>query len=398
MRAKMSPMPDKADNAPDRGPRTSVEIAQSSGRLRAAPPTLPVATSQGHGPGIAEGRLSIVDIVDVPVPDKEGYMSTAAKMSLADIALALREEQVEARIIHYKAELATSPELDAVTEAMVREFTAIQKAARGSSSMPAAAGDKGQLEIELIQNLKEMLSRIFRPGKLATFCERKLNEVAKRFARLFFESELHDKIRGAKGETKTMRFPSQALFHVLAKHEAEMNQSLEAFTYADPDVAQRAKEKLQLFVKEMRNDFLARTTPELNELLRHLTDVLTAFFIEELPSNVGELAWEVVKEGQLADGGGTSGYKIGRQLFGRFRQAFERRFLQRLVPYAEDEMLKRVRESSSQFREETIRLVADPFIFSETCEIICDAIYDMLYNEGFLDLPNDWRVKLQSGK
>ena len=46
---------------------------------------------------------------------------------------------------------------------------------------------------------------------------------------------------------------------------------------------------------------------------------------------------------------------------------------------------------NSAFRAETLRFVADPQIFSEVCELICDATYDFLYNEGFLDLPSDWR-------
>ena len=70
--------------------------------------------------------------------------------------------------------------------------------------------------------------------------------------------------------------------------------------------------------------------------------------------------------------------------------------MQRLVPYTEDEMLKRVRESMGSFRSETIRFVADPAIFSDVCEVVCDAIYDMLYNFGFLDLPNDWRARLSA--
>ena len=60
----------------------------------------------------------------------------------------------------------------------------------------------------------------------------------------------------------------------------------------------------------------------------------------------------------------------------------------------EDEMLSRVRDSMSQFRSETIRFVADPLIFSDVCEVVCESIYDMLYNDGFLDLPNDWRARL----
>jgi hypothetical protein len=362
---------------------------RSSSRMRAA------TRSGEFGPKSKRG--SVVDGMELPVPSPEGFMSTAAKMSLADIALALREEQVEAKVVKYKEELPTSPELDAVTEALVREFTQIQKHKKSSGHSVAPAYDRTQLEIELIQSLKEMLARIFRPGKLATFCERKLAEVSKRFARRFFESELHDKLREGDGEVlKTMRFASQALFHVLSRHEDSVTQALEAFDYDNDEVFERAKAQYGAFLKEMRNDFLSRTTPELNELVRVLNDVLTRFFTEELPQDVGELAWEVVKEAKLAElEHAQQGYKLSRDLFGRFRQAFDRRFLQRLVPFAEEEMLKRVRAAKTPFREDTIRFVADPFIFSETCEIICDSIYDMLYNDGFLDLPADWRVRLQ---
>jgi hypothetical protein len=58
-------------------------------------------------------------------------------------------------------------------------------------------------------------------------------------------------------------------------------------------------------------------------------------------------------------------------------------------------MLKSVRESKdTAFRAETIRFVADPLIFTEVCEVFCETIYDLLYNDGFLDLPNDWRRRL----
>ena len=60
-------------------------------------------------------------------------------------------------------------------------------------------------------------------------------------------------------------------------------------------------------------------------------------------------------------------------------------------------MLTRVRDQSNQFRTETIRLIADPKIFSEVCEVVCEAVYDMLYNDGFLDLPADWRARLYAG-
>jgi hypothetical protein len=322
-------------------------------------------------------------------------MTTAAKMSLAEFALALRDEQLEAKVVHYKAELETSPELDAVTAQVIAELQDLQAAARRSPpSKPPPMDDRAQLEIELIQSLKTMLMRIFRPGKLATTIERKLGEVAKRFARVFFESELHDKIRGSASELKAMRFPEQALYHALVRFQDPILAQLDRYQFASPKTAARAKEHFHGLVKELRNDFLSRTTPELNLLVKYLNEVLTAFFTEELPPMLGELAWEVVKEARLAHARTTAGYKISATAFAKFRQAFERRFLQRLVPFVEDAMLERVRTGAQEFRAETIRLVADPLIFSDVCEVTCDAVYDMLYNDGFLDLPNDWRARL----
>jgi hypothetical protein len=331
-----------------------------------------------------------------PTPSPEGFMSTAAKMSLADIALQLRDEQLEAKVVHYKAELETSPELDAVTAQVIAEIQTLQKQARSRppASHPPPGQDRAQLEIELIDNLKTMLGRIFRKDKLATTIERKLGETAKRFARVFFESELHEKIRGSADEMKSMRFPEQALFHAFARTQDQIVGYLDAYHYGSPKVQARAKEHFYAILKELRNDFLARTTPELNVLVSYLNEVLIRFFTTELPSQLGELAWEVVKEAKLAEAKTIAGYKISATSFKRFRQAFERRFLQRLVPFVEDHMLEKVREGKQDFRQETIRFVADPLIFSEVCEVICDAVYDMLYNDGFLDLPTDWRARL----
>jgi hypothetical protein len=116
-----------------------------------------------------------------------------------------------------------------------------------------------------------------------------------------------------------------------------------------------------------------------------------------MPTASAELAWEVVKEARLADQPKVTGYKVSSASFEKFRHSFERRFMQRLVSFAEDEMLKRVRESTLNFRVETLRFVADPHIFSDVCDLLCDAVYDLLYNDGFLDLPSDWRTKMRAG-
>jgi hypothetical protein len=341
-------------------------------------------------------KAGVRSVVPMPQPTDDGIMSTRAKMSLADIALQLRDEQLEARIVHYKAELATSPELDKVTEGVVAELKALQKAhgEKGQSSPPMA--DKAQIEIELISNLKQLLARIFRPGELSSTVERKIAESGKRFARLFFESELCEKIQGSSDETKTMHYGAQALYLVLARNHDLLVKQLEAFSYEPTDELEDARRRLEDVIKDQRNAFLGATTPELNALMKHLTEMLKQFFAVELPPAVGELAWEVVKEARLSESRAHAGYKIAADAFPRFRTTFERNFLQRLVTHVEDGLLARVRGKPTEFRAETLRFVADPQIFTDICELVCDAVYDYLYSDGFLDLPDDWRARLRA--
>ncbi len=354
--------------------------------MKAAPPPLP-ARARKPAPPLPR---------PAPVPSDDGTMSTRAKLSLAEIALALREEQVQARVVHYKAHLQTSPELDAITAQVVAELQNLQRAAAGASPAAAHPADRSQLEIELIKNLKVSLARLFQPHKLASYIERKLGEVGKRFARLFFESELHEKMAGGAQEAKQMRFAEQALYHVLSRAQPELTKALEAFEYATPEVREGAADSLDGMIKAYRNDFLGRTTPELNGLVKILNEVLHAFFTEELPPMTGELAWEVVRETRLADGK-LHGYKVSADMFPAFRLAFERHFLNRLVTFAADGVLKKVAAREDKFRKETIRFVAEPQIYSDVCELICDAVYDSLYNDGFLDLPADWKARLGGG-
>lgn len=290
--------------------------------------------------------------------------------------------------------METSPELDAVTAQVIAELKMLQNMGGTRAATPST--DRSQTEIDLIDTLKRLLTKLFSQDRVASIVQRKLGEVSKRFARLFFESELHDKIRGSDTELKTMRYGEQALYHVLSRHEAVVLEELDGFEYSSPEVKEDARDALQNWIKDLRNEFLGRTTPELNALVRILNEVLTLFFTQELPPVSGELAWEVVKEGKLADEAMRGGYKVPAESFTRFRKAFERRFLQRLVPFAADGMLKRVHASEGKFRVETLRFVADPHIFSDVCELICEAMYDFLYNEGFLDLPGDWRARLSA--
>jgi hypothetical protein len=334
------------------------------------------------------------------MPSDAGIMSTEAKLSLADFALALREEQVQARVVHYKADLQTSPELDAITAQVVAELQQLQQAVASVTGTvrQEQAEDRAQIEIDLIRNLKIGLARLFHPEKLSSLVERKLGEVSKRFARLFFESELHEKMAGGKHEAKQMRFAEQAVYHALARVEPDLRSALESFEYVSPEVRARADEKVAALLKELKHDFLGRTTPELNALLKILNEVLVAFFQNELPPGNGELAWEVVREARLGASETHGGYKVSVKAFPAFRQAFEKRFLQRLVTYAEDELLRRAMAREDAFRVETLHFLAEPQIFTDVCELVCDAVYDSLYNDGFLDLPGDWRARLASGR
>src|ERR1700733_153048 len=96
----------------------------------------------------------------VPLPTAEGVMSTRAKLSLADMALALRDEQLQARIVHYKADLETSPELDAITAQVVAELQKLQQAAGVGKLSAAPPAERSQIEIELIGNLRTVLGRL----------------------------------------------------------------------------------------------------------------------------------------------------------------------------------------------------------------------------------------------
>ena len=328
-----------------------------------------------------------------PMPSTDGFMTTPDKLSLAEFAYALRNEQVQAKVALYRADLETNPELDAITARVVAELHALQAKAAREGSIPPPSTTR-QLEAELVTTLTSQLQRLFRRGKLASVFERKLTETSKRFARLFFESELHEKIRGSQGELKTMRFAEQALFRVLTRFEQHLLLELESFEYESFEVLERAKGLYDGIVRELRNKYLGRTTPELNLLVSHLNEVLNVFLTVEFPPRIPDLAKLVVKESRLAEAKLGVGYKVSAEGFVRLRAPYERQFLQLLVPYVEEEMLRRVRAREAKFRAETIRFVADPQIFSEVCELICDATYDYLYNEGFLDLPADWRARL----
>ncbi|MFT5359235.1 MAG: hypothetical protein ACI9KE_006478 [Polyangiales bacterium] len=106
---------------------------------------------------------------------------------------------------------------------------------------------------------------------------------------------------------------------------------------------------------------------------------------------LGEFAWEVIRESRAAHGHRLD-YKITETQFGRFREVFEARFMDRLLASIQKPLADALGESSEYvWREETVRFAADPRIYAEICGVMCNAVYNYLHGEGFLDLPVDWQ-------
>ncbi|HEX3850042.1 MAG TPA: hypothetical protein VHW01_03695, partial [Polyangiaceae bacterium] len=206
-------------------------------------------------------------------------MSEGQKETLAVRALGLLNEQVQARIVHYKGERETSPELDAITAQVVAELKAMQAAA---GQELAQQQSPEQREEQQRRAFSALLGRVFSPQ--SQYSARILKPIGRRIAKLFFESELHEKTKGDK------------------------------------------------------------CSP--------ITSPLSA----------------------------RSGNNCS---------------CSRWFSSAGDELLERLSQSNEDVRGETVKFFTDPHIFSETCAVMCQELYDFLCLEGFLDLPVDWRVSAE---
>ena len=113
-------------------------------------------------------------------------MSDGQKEALAIQALGLLNEQVQARIVHYKAEMETSPELDAITAQVVAQLKAMQAAISHDVGTPKTSEE---MEEQQTRELAKLLPRFF--SGQTQFATRILKPIGKKVAKLFFESELH---------------------------------------------------------------------------------------------------------------------------------------------------------------------------------------------------------------
>jgi hypothetical protein len=113
------------------------------------------------------------------------------------------------------------------------------------------------------------------------------------------------------------------------------------------------------------------------------------FVTKQVPTVTRELAHEVIQQAGTAEGK-AFGYKIAKEAFPKFRAAFERRLMTRLVSFVEDELVRRLADTAGPARDETVKFITDPAIFSMICGELSEGAYEYLCNEGFLDLPPEW--------
>lgn len=315
-------------------------------------------------------------------------MSDGQKERIALEALGLLNEQVEARIVHYKAELATSPELDAITAQVVAQLKAMQAAL---GERPDAARSPEESEAQQTKTLASLLARVF--SKDSQFTSRVLTPVGRRIAKLFFESELHEKTKGDK--EKVIHHAEQAVYYVLSRYRNRIRAELEGFEYETPDLGEMSLELLAKMERDLQVGFLSRRSPELNRVMTIYAAVLSEFLQEYLPPRLEQMAKVTIRAAKTARRPNSIGYKVLAESFSDFRNEWERLFMQQMVFFCGDELLARLTQDDAEFRDETVKFFTDPHVFSESCAVLCAELYDFLCLEGFLDLPVDWRVSLE---
>lgn len=319
----------------------------------------------------------------------------SAKDALALQALGLLNEQVKARIVHYRGDLATNQELDAVTAQVVQQLKEMQAAvARDEPRQSPEEMERQQIEL-----MADLLTKILRRDGRSSFVASALKPIGRRVAKLFFESELHEKTKGNK--ERRIHHPEQGIYYVLQRYKNRLRAELEGFEYDDDAVKKQTLELLTKTERDMQVAFLSRRSPELNRVMKIYTQVVTDFLQQHLSGSdtsgntrIKQMAYVTIRNAKTARQANSVGYKVQADVFPGFRREWERLLMQQMVNYCSDNLLEKLEQDDEHYRDETVKFFTDPHIFSATCEVLCDALYDYLCLEGFLDLPMDWRIKL----
>lgn len=316
-------------------------------------------------------------------------MSPEEKQALTIEALGLLNEQVQARIVHYKGDLETSPELDAITAQVVAQVKALQTTAVARTDQRSSPD---QIEAAHVRTLGSLLAKVFPTDGQGSFFTQTVKPIGRRIAKLFFESELHERTKGDK--EKVIHHAEQGVYYVLNRYKNRLRSELEGFEYVDDEIRTSTLDTLAKIERDLQVAFLSRRSPELNRVMTVYTGVLNDFLQKHLPPRIEQIAKLIVRAARTAQRPNSVTYKIHADAFGDFRTEWERLFMQQMINFCEDELMAKLTQGDEQFRDETIRFFTDPHVFAETCEVLCEVLYDKLCMEGFLDLPMDWRVSM----
>ena len=300
-------------------------------------------------------------------------------------ALGLLQEQVEARIVHYKAELETNAELDAITAQVVAQLKAMQQAATQAGT---AKKSRDEVEAEHVRALAMLLHKVF--SSESQFTSRILKPLGRRVAKLFFESELHEKSKGDK--EKKIHHAEQGVYYVLGRYRNRLRAELEGFEFRDGEVRQASLELLTRIERDLQVGFLSRRSPELNQVMTVYAAVVSEFLRDYLPPRLDVMAKNTIRAAHTAERVAGIGHKILAEQFPAFRLEWERVFMEQMVNFCSDELEARLTREGSKFRDETVRFFSDPHVYSGSAEVVCHELYDFLCLEGFVDLPVNWRV------
>lgn len=311
--------------------------------------------------------------------------TTKGRLDLAEFALRLRDEQLKARVVYVDPTLKTNAELDAITAQVVAELQQLQN----QSLKTVASLDPQQIEIELIKALRESLEKMLSPRR-EHFMRHKIEQIQRKIANLYFSSEVD-----ATSDAPTMRasyeHPDEGLYAVLKRHKPAIVADLDSLAWKSPQAHREAKERLDIFMKQLVSQLLARSMPDLERLIAIYHEVLLDFLLKDFRSQLGEFAWEVLRESRVAQANDLT-YKIREQNFAAFRKTFERKFLEHLLASIQVPLDDKL--SNAGFRESTLRFASDARIYAEICGTMCNSIYDFLHGEGYLDLPVDWKKEV----
>jgi hypothetical protein len=311
-------------------------------------------------------------------------MSADEKEALTIQALGLLHEQVQARIVHYKSELETNSELDAITAQVVQQLKAMQAAAIETTQRKSPDQSEG----EQVVTLANLLRKVF--SSESQFTSRILKPLGRRVAKLFFESELHEKSKGDK--EKVIHHAEQGVYYLLQRYKNRLRAELDGFEFVNEEIKQASIEALLKFEREQQIGFLSRRSPELNQVMTVYAAVVSDFLRDYLPPRIEAMARNTVRSAQTARRPNSVSYKVLSDAFPDFRNEWERVFLEQMVNFCGDELGLRLAQQESAFRDETVRFFSDPHVYSESAVVVCEELYDFLCLEGFLDLPVNWRV------